>query len=196
MNSNCGVYCIRCKVNNKAYIGSSVDIKSRWSSHKSLLRTGKHTNKQLQEDYNKYGADSFLYLTLINCKSQMLLKYENMYILLFNTRDISMGYNIANAARPLQTLKTPHKPRNSKKLYGFNGRIKVKPKVRKEAKPKVRKEDEMLFRELYKVQCIETGEIVAKKEICDSGKDYTNLNKHLQGKRQSYRGYHWRYVYR
>ena len=105
MYNNCGVYCIRCKVNNKAYIGSSVDIKRRWGSHKAELRAGSHYNKQLQEDYNKYGADSFLYTILINCKPQMLLKYENMYILLFNTRDKSLGYNIANAARPLQTLK-------------------------------------------------------------------------------------------
>ena len=64
MNNNCGVYCIRCKVNNKAYIGSSTNIKSRWYEHKSDLRRGKHHNKQLQEDYNKYGADNFLYLIL------------------------------------------------------------------------------------------------------------------------------------
>ena len=159
MNSNCGVYCIRCKVNNKAYIGSSANIKRRWTEHKSLLKTGKHINKQLQEDYNKYGADSFLYLTLINCEPQMLSKYENIYMLLFNTRDISMGYNMSRAARPLQTW---------------------------ESSPKLRM--------MHKIQCIETGEVVTKKEVCDNGKDYTRLNNHLQGKRQSYRGYHWRYV--
>ena len=164
MSSNCGVYCIRCKVNNKAYIGSSANIKRRWTEHKSLLKTGKHPNKQLQEDYNKYGADNFLYLTLINCKSQMLLKYESMYVLLFDTRQVNKGYNITLPFNT-QLYNTEYKP-----LY----------------KAAVQ----------YKVQCIETGEIVAKKEICDSGKDYTNLNKHLQGKRQSYRGYHWRYVYR
>ena len=159
MNSNCGVYCIRCKVNNKAYIGSSANIKRRWTEHKSLLKTGKHPNKQLQEDYNKYGADNFLYTVLINCKPYMLLKYENMYMLLFNTRDISMGYNMLRAARPPQTW---------------------------ESSPKLR--------ELHKIQCIETGEVVTKREVCSSGKEYTRLNNHLQGKRQSYRGYHWKYV--
>lgn len=159
MNSNCGVYCIRCKVNNKAYIGSSVNINRRWTEHKSALKAGRHDNKQLQEDYNKYGADNFLYLTLINCKPQNLLWYENIYMLLFNTRDISMGYNMLRAARPPQTWESPPK-----------------------------------LRELYKVQCIETGEVVTKREVCSSGKEYTRLNNHLQGKRQSYRGYHWRYV--
>lgn len=116
MNNNCGVYCIRCKVNNKAYIGSSVDIKSRWSSHKALLKAGKHYNKQLQEDYDKYGADSFLYTILTNCKSQMLLKYENMYILLFNTRDISVGYNIVKAARPRGRKEVKLPPRMLQKI--------------------------------------------------------------------------------
>ena len=151
MNSNCGVYCIRCKVNNKAYIGSSTNIKSRWYEHKSDLRRGKHHNKQLQEDYNKYGADNFLYLILINCEPQMLTKYENMYMMLFNTRDISVGYNDVIAARPLQ-------------------------------------------RKVQKIQCIETGEVVTKREVCHGGRDSHNLNMHLQGKRQSYRGYHWKYV--
>ncbi len=151
MNSNCGVYCIRCKVNNKAYIGSSVNIKSRWYNHKSMLRAGKHENKLLQEDYNKYGADNFLYTILINCEPQMLTKYENIYMMLFNTMDISIGYNTVIASRPI--------PRKGQKI-----------------------------------QCIETGEIVIKKEVCHSGRDGHNLNKHLQGKRQSYRGYHWKYV--
>ena len=173
MNSNCGVYCIRCKANNKAYIGSSVDIKSRWIQHKSVLKAGKHNNKQLQEDYNKYGADSFLYSILINCKPQMLLKYENMCILLFNTKDISMGYNRVKAARPLQTLKPPHKPRGRK----------------------VREEDKIPPRMKQRIQCIETGEIMTKYEACNKGDDYKNLKEHLQGRSENYKGYHWKYVY-
>ena len=116
MNSNCGVYCIRCKVNNKAYIGSSVDIKSRWTQHKWKLRAGKHDNKQLQEDYNKYGADNFLYSILINCEPQMLTKYENMYMLLFNTKDRSTGYNILRAARPLYKCKIKIPPRMKQRI--------------------------------------------------------------------------------
>ena len=162
MNSNCGVYCIRCKVNNKAYIGSSKNIKKRWNEHKSLLKTGMHDNKQLQEDYNKYGADNFLYLILINCEPQMLFKYESMYILLFGTMHINKGYNITLPYKT-QLYNTEYKP-----LY----------------KAPVQ----------CKIQCIETGELVTKKEVCFGGRDYHNLNEHLQGRRQSYRGYHWKYV--
>ena len=161
MNSNCGVYCIRCKVNNKAYIGSSANIKQRWGNNKSMLKAGRHDNKQLQEDYNKYGADNFLYSILINCKPQKLLKYESMYVLLFDTRQVNKGYNITLPFNT-QLYNTEYNP---------------------------------LYKAVqYKIQCIETGEIVNKKEVCHSGKEYKNLNNHLQGKRQSYRGYHWKYV--
>ena len=164
MSSNCGVYCIRCKVNNKAYIGSSVDINRRWIEHKSRLKAGNHVNKKLQEDYNKYGADSFLCSILINCKPQYLLKYESMYVLLFDTMHINKGYNITLPYNT-QLYNTEYKP-----LY----------------KASVQ----------YKVQCIETGEIFSsKRDICNNGKDYKNLIEHLQGKRQSYKGYHWKYVY-
>ena len=33
-----GIYCIECLVNNKKYIGKSVDINSRIAHHKSYLK--------------------------------------------------------------------------------------------------------------------------------------------------------------
>ena len=36
---------------------------------------------------------------------------------------------------------------------------------------------------------------MTKYEACNNGKDYKNLREHLQGRRQSYKGYHWKYVY-
>lgn len=48
-----GVYKIVNKLNNKIYIGSSEDILRRWSRHKSLLLRNKHTNRHMQNDFNK-----------------------------------------------------------------------------------------------------------------------------------------------
>lgn len=58
---NEGIYKITCKENGKIYIGRSVDIDKRIKSHKCLLRTGKHINKKLQTDFNKYGEDAFIF---------------------------------------------------------------------------------------------------------------------------------------
>ena len=188
MSSNCGVYCIRCKVNNKAYIGSSANIKKRLSNHKSSLKAGKHINKQLQEDYNKYGADSFLYLVLINCKSSELHRYEYIYMEMFSTRDKAIGYNIAPVSNVsiIQILPKPDKEATNKPREVNNGIRYCSMKEIQKAPPRMQQ----------RIQCVETGEILTKYEVSNKGKNYGNLKLHLLGIAENYKGYHWRYVYR
>jgi group I intron endonuclease len=54
-----GIYQIRNLLNDKVYIGSSQELKKRWSSHRSALRRNSHPNKHLQNSVNLYGEDSF-----------------------------------------------------------------------------------------------------------------------------------------
>ena len=48
-----GVYQITNKVTGKFYIGSAVNFRKRWNTHKSCLRNNKHANKHLQRAWNK-----------------------------------------------------------------------------------------------------------------------------------------------
>lgn len=48
----CGIYLL--KINDKQYVGSSINIKKRLRRHRTLLRNNKHDNKYLQNMYNKY----------------------------------------------------------------------------------------------------------------------------------------------
>lgn len=48
LDDNCGVYRIYCSANEKTYVGSSVNIRTRWNSHRSLLGRGVHENINLQ----------------------------------------------------------------------------------------------------------------------------------------------------
>ena len=57
----CGVYGIKCKINNLEYIGSSNEISRRLQKHFSELRFNRHTNTKLQLDFNKYGIANFEY---------------------------------------------------------------------------------------------------------------------------------------
>ena len=57
----CGVYGIKCKITNLEYVGSSSDIGRRFQKHFSELRYNRHTNKQLQIDFIKYGIENFEY---------------------------------------------------------------------------------------------------------------------------------------
>ena len=54
-------YKITCHGNNKIYYGSSKSFKNRKTRHLFYLRHNQHINKHLQNAFNKYGEDSFLF---------------------------------------------------------------------------------------------------------------------------------------
>ena len=66
-----GLYQIRNKINGKEYIGSSVNIKHRWSVHKCYLNQGVHDNPHLQAAWNKYGADAFVFMIIEYCENYL-----------------------------------------------------------------------------------------------------------------------------
>lgn len=70
-----GIYCIKNKVNDKYYIGStSTSFKQRWSTHKNKLNQNTHANEYLQRSWNKYGVDNFEFSIVEECddKSDVL----------------------------------------------------------------------------------------------------------------------------
>ena len=66
--STMGVFQIKCTVNEKSLIDNSVDIESKWNRHKMELRFGSHRTKELQNDWNKYGEDTFTFKVLSELK--------------------------------------------------------------------------------------------------------------------------------
>ena len=54
-----GLYEIRNKQTNQVYIGYSINITKRWSSHRSALSKGKHKNSRLQKSWNRWGHWNF-----------------------------------------------------------------------------------------------------------------------------------------
>ena len=96
-----GIYKIKNKVNHKVYIGESIDVKARWSKHRSDLRKGIHHSKYLQIDWNRYGEKAFkfsiverFWFTKFANKDKikiMLLLREAYYMDKYNAL---MNYNI------------------------------------------------------------------------------------------------------
>ena len=69
-----GIYFIKCEANDFTYVGSTKDFEKRFSKHRSDLLRNSHVNPHLQNAFNKYGEDSFVFV-----KAKELGEYEKSY---------------------------------------------------------------------------------------------------------------------
>ena len=88
-----GIYMIRNRINNKVYIGQSIDLVRREGDHFSDLRRGIHTNTHLQSSFNKYGEVNFEFIVLEYCDETKLDELEIYYINQYKSYDSEYGYN-------------------------------------------------------------------------------------------------------
>lgn len=93
-----GIYKITCIVNNKIYIGSAVNLKVRWKRHQNELKKNKHVNIILQNTYNKYGIDKFIFKIIeIVDDTNILFEREQFYLDTFKPFG-KYGFNIKTIA--------------------------------------------------------------------------------------------------
>lgn len=90
---SCGIYKITNLINNKSYIGQSVNIEHRWTVEKYRAFSPNSTeyNKSLSKAFRKYGIENFSFTILEECEVQNLNDKEKYYINLYNT--YFDGYN-------------------------------------------------------------------------------------------------------
>ncbi|MBS3742250.1 MAG: GIY-YIG nuclease family protein [Candidatus Cloacimonetes bacterium] len=90
--SNSGVYCIVNEINNKKYIGISINIYNRIYEHLSRYKKG-NRNYAIYLAFNKYGLNNFKVKILEFCMKEKLVDKEKHYIEKFNTYK-GIGYNM------------------------------------------------------------------------------------------------------
>lgn len=88
-----GIYSITNIVNNKIYIGQSVDVKHRIRNHKWALKHNRHNNDHLQKSFNKYGESCFVFGVVCECEECNLDDMERFYIKQYNCTNPNYGYN-------------------------------------------------------------------------------------------------------
>lgn len=92
---NIGIYQIRNLINNKIYIGSSINLSEREYKHFWMLSNGTHDNEYLQNSYNKYGRKNFIFEVIELCDENELIVKENLHILNTKSNNDNFGYNLA-----------------------------------------------------------------------------------------------------
>lgn len=88
-----GIYEIRNTLNNKVYIGSSINVNKRMASHKHNLKRGAHSSAHLQASWNKSGAQAFQFKQLIACAPKDLMFYEQRIMDGYKANQPEFGYN-------------------------------------------------------------------------------------------------------
>jgi predicted GIY-YIG superfamily endonuclease len=65
-----GVYRVFCGVTGKSYIGWSTHVRNRLGWHKSHLRKGNHSRREMQADFTKHGESTFAFEIICESRNE------------------------------------------------------------------------------------------------------------------------------
>ena len=74
------IYKIVNVLNNKFYVGSTVDTRVRFQDHRRKLRKGTHHCVHLQASWNKYGEEKFEFVVVDTVPDDDLFSVENQWL--------------------------------------------------------------------------------------------------------------------
>lgn len=97
------IYAIQHNVTKRIYVGSCNRADTRIKKHIHDLLRGCYTNKELQNDFDKYGMEfSFYYLDEVDAKDQF--KEERNWQNALRSNDAKTGYNLSRQEQPITDL--------------------------------------------------------------------------------------------
>lgn len=101
-----GVFQVKNTANGKVLLGSSLNLEGPLNAHRFMLTIGRHRNKTLQQEWNEYGPDKFVFeiLEVVKVKDEPNFKLSDELALLeqiwleelqpFGERGYNTGPNI------------------------------------------------------------------------------------------------------
>ena len=138
---NSGVYGIFSKIDDRVYIGSTINFNRREIDHFNKLKLNIHGNKFLQNFVNKYGIENVEFRILAKCPSEYCIKLEQFFLdnfdNKFNIRLIAESNFGLKASE--ETKQKMSKVRKGKAVrgYGFTVTEETKSKMSEAGKNKI-----------------------------------------------------------
>ena len=102
------IYKITNLINDNCYIGSTVRFNKRKQKHFRLLNENKHANKHLQNAFNLYGGDNFIFDIIEYCDKSGLISREQFWIDAYRSSGASL-YNLRLIAQSNYGMKFPNR---------------------------------------------------------------------------------------
>jgi len=217
LNTHSGIYKIICEINDKFYIGSSVNLRKRINRHLNDLLNNRHPSSYLQNAFNKYGRNSFHVIIVEEfnkdkISKKELLEIEQIYLDKLKPFLREIGYNTCSIASSPNTgrLSSETKNKISKSMKGHLVSEETKRKIGEGNKNKKMSKEAIEKIRISKIGLKQTDENVNKRAkdysfIGPDGKIYkgknlkrfaekhhlhrSNLNMVLSGKRKSHHGF-------
>lgn len=180
-----GIYRILNTVNHKQYIGSSIDIESRWNHHRKLLRKGNHHSKYLQHAWNKYGEPAFKFEFLWKTNTEDLLVEEQICF-----QYLSPAYNVTKLAGSCLGCKHIEETKKANSMRNLGKKLSLKHK-RNISLGSMWRRKKVLCRSLDNksaalYDCIS--------DAVKDGFDRACIAKCIKGERSSHKGFTWHLV--
>ena len=114
------VYKITNTVTNDFYIGSSKDVKHRWTEHKRLSSWNKQPNNPMYQDMQKYGVDKFEFQVIEEVEINSLKEKEQQFIEIlkptYNNYN-AKGWNIERYKESKKEYNKEYEKTNKRKKY-------------------------------------------------------------------------------
>ena len=100
----CGIYKITNLINEKVYIGQSVDINYRFNNHKSESFNPKSNayNTAIHRAIRKYGVENFSFEVIEECTKELLSEKEIYWIAYYNS--YGNGYNLTSGGEGVPSI--------------------------------------------------------------------------------------------
>ena len=108
------IYVVTCVPTGKIYIGSSIDFRNRWKSHRYHLNAGTHHSPYFQNAWNKHKEAAFTHSIVAMCDAEDRNTVEKYWIDTLDAANPLVGFNVCTA--PVGRSGAPHKETTKQKI--------------------------------------------------------------------------------